>query len=395
MKRVVFFTLTFCGLLKAQKFENVFALPAQNNVYAMASNTAYVFAGTGGSGIFRSGDNGENWQEISAGGGYFFSLLSSGDSLFAGGFGTVDLSTNNGTTWTSLNLSLSLNDYVLTINKNEQYVFAGIKQKGFYRRSLNGGSWQAKNSGLHSLVSVNDLLVWGSLLLAATDKGIYMSMDNGDSWIITTAVPASVAVNKLYYDSSKSLALAGTVNGIYKGGSHVNTPWTLVSAAPPYVPVVGAFAMLNNTLFGGMSGSTVHGLMLSTDDGTTWNTYSASPIAAMPFVSLTAKGPYVFAGNSGYISRYSDGPVGISETTGTARALSVFPNPCRESIVVNIPETAVGAEFKLCDLQGREVLTTSLLGKENKVNVQDLQPGVYMASVRSAGYTKVLKLIRE
>ncbi len=50
---LLFVSCVFLSYTSYSQFQNVFDVPNQNIVYALESNDSHVFAGTGGSGIFR------------------------------------------------------------------------------------------------------------------------------------------------------------------------------------------------------------------------------------------------------------------------------------------------------------------------------------------------------
>jgi hypothetical protein len=395
-KNIFFFCVILtcaCHVTYAQKFEPNYNIPGQNIVYDMASNSKFVFASTGGSGLFRSGDEGATWQDItgSTGGGYFYSLLSAQDSLYTGSFGSVFFSSDNGTTWKDLGLGLDLNDNVLALAKNSQFVFAGIEQKGVFSRSHSGGAWVQKNTGLHSSATVNDLLTMGSALFAATDKGLYVSGNNGTSWTLVTAgLTATISVNKLY--KKNNLVIAGASNGFYKSTDSGNS-WTFSGeGGAPVTPNIVSLTSLGNVYFGGAVSSSLHGAFLSFDQGSTWTTYTANAAAAMPYYSLTSSKNFVFAGIGNSILRYSPGPVGLLEKGSDNDPVRIFPNPCSDKLFFSFPQSTEPLMVEVYDVNGRKVLMSE---SQDQINVGALSPGLYDVVVRHPEGLSSLKFIKE
>lgn len=390
-----FLSLILIQEIKAQKFEPNYNIPNQNTVLDMASNSKFVFASTGGSGLFRSPDEGATWQDITSGtgGGYFFSLLSANDSLYTGSFGSVFFSSNNGANWTNLNLGLNLNDNVLALAKSSQYIFAGVKQKGVYARALSSGSWLAKNSGLPASVTVNHLLMVGSTLYAGTDQGLYVSGNNGSSWQqITNGLPANILVNKLY--RKNNIIIAGTDNGFYKSSSN-GSSWTYSGAGnSPVTPNIVSLTSFGNTFFGGVVGSNMHGLMLSSDQGSSWTAYTANAAAAMPYYSLTTSKNFVFAGIGNSILRYSEGPVGVKEEQEDKTPISLYPNPCKEVLSFSSPGSEI-QDLIIYDLQGRKHMEVQLTTGQRTVDVKNLPPGFYSAFISNAKTSSVVKFLKD
>src|SRR5215831_2440604 len=136
-------------------------------------------------------------------GGNITALLSvSGGNLFAGTYGGVFLSTNNGQSWTAVNNGLT-NQYVYALVVSGGNLFAGT-YGGVFLTTNNGQSWTAVNNGLTNLTNlrVQALAVSGDNLFAGTDGGVFLSTNNGQSW---TAVN-----NGLTYQRVDALAVSGS-----------------------------------------------------------------------------------------------------------------------------------------------------------------------------------------
>jgi hypothetical protein len=116
------------------------------------------------------------------------SLAVGGTNLFAGTGGGVFISTNNGTSWASVDSGLtSPNGYCLAVSGTN--LFAGSSIGGGVFLSTNEGtSWTAVDSGLTTSnegAYVSALTVSGSILLAGTWGGVFLSTNNGTAWTYT------------------------------------------------------------------------------------------------------------------------------------------------------------------------------------------------------------------
>ncbi len=174
--------------------------PFGGDVRALAINAnGDIFAGTYGSGVFRSTDNGENWIPSNAGLAIptVLSLAvnqSTGD-LFAGtGFfffnmwsnGAIFHSTDNGTSWTKV---IELNDTAvssLAIN-SQGNIFAGTNGKGVFRSTNNGASWDSVNAGLtkQAFRKINALAirrVTGEVFVGTDSSGLFRLPPNSSTW---------------------------------------------------------------------------------------------------------------------------------------------------------------------------------------------------------------------
>jgi hypothetical protein len=90
----------------------------------------------------------------------------------------------------------------------------------------------------------------------------------------------------------------------------------------------------------------------------------------------------------------------VSNCTGVdaknaAAALSVFPNPAKDKIVLR--HSLAGGSLNLSDASGRLVLMTELKGSEQEITLNALSRGLYIAQVKDQSGQPVatLKLVKE
>jgi photosystem II stability/assembly factor-like uncharacterized protein len=146
-----------------------------------------LFAGTGGSGVFRSTNNGLSWTAESIGltNSNVNALAVSGTNLFAGTSSGVFLSTDNGTNWTEVNSGLPKLASVYDLAVSGTNIFAGM-QSGVFRSTDNGTSWTATSNGP---TGVDALAVLGANLFVGTTYNNFRSTDNGTSWTNVSSPP--------------------------------------------------------------------------------------------------------------------------------------------------------------------------------------------------------------
>jgi hypothetical protein len=122
------------------------------NVTALKSTGAYLVAGTRQGttgGVYISSDNGENWA-LSKSDPWVTSILTIGPNIFVGSFGDgVWRSTNYGSTWGQINEGFAgAAYYVMSLDANGQFVFAGTNNANVWRRSLSQVTDVKGESGL-------------------------------------------------------------------------------------------------------------------------------------------------------------------------------------------------------------------------------------------------------
>jgi photosystem II stability/assembly factor-like uncharacterized protein len=205
--------------------------------------------------------------------GEFFSpsgLAEIGGNLFSGTDAGVFYSTNDGINWVAGNSGLT-NKNVSTIAVIGENIFTGCFGGGndILSLSTNGGKdWSNVSEELPSGVAVDALGVSGGNLFAGLDGSydpVYLTTNNGAAWIDASGTPI--------------------------------TPWASTS--------VSSFAVNGNNIFTGLI---YGGVMLSTDNGATWNSVSNGlPSGSYANIStLTMCNGYVFAGTGYGVFRSRD-----------------------------------------------------------------------------------------
>ncbi len=76
-------------------------------------------------------------------------------------------------------------------------------------------------------------------------------------------------------------------------------------------------------------------------------------------------------------------PTGINETIYLEQ-LSVYPNPATEHVFVNVSKKLINSKFFVTDVAGRIVMEGILSGNEQKINLADLNNGIYCIRIASA-----------
>lgn len=172
--------------------------------------TVVIAAGTG---VFSSTDAGETWQHLGAAQGLpkgdvranalaqgqqdseiLYAALAAGEGLYR--------SNNGGASWRpavgNLDDAVRTNACCLTVGANDDTLYLGLQMSEVYTRQVYltrdaGAKWQAlsplSDGGLQELAwgqrALLDVFLYGGpqqMLYARTDKGIYVSYDDGQSW---------------------------------------------------------------------------------------------------------------------------------------------------------------------------------------------------------------------
>jgi hypothetical protein len=370
------------------------------NAFSFKDNT--IFAGTYG-GLFISSNNGNSWTQSNISNNAVLSLAISGNNIYAGtNVSGVLISTNNGTTWSQTSLN---NRFVFSLAASGNYVMAGVNDSGIYVSSNNGNSWLKTYSYISDIRS---LAFNGNIIFAGIyGSGVIYSSNFGSDWIQTNLNNKPVfslafsgnyifaAVFDIYNASER-----GVYRSINNGSSWYKTSISNIS--------VGSLAVSGNNLFAG----TESGVFLTTNNGENWlNKNQGFNIIPAVSVFLIANN-YIFAGTNGKsVWRRSLSEIleaqNISLYLPLVFSLSEnYPNPFNPvtRIDFDIPPhggSSNGTGFvslKVYDVLGREVQT---LVNEIKTagsysvdfNGSDLTSGVYFYRLESEGFSDVKRMV--
>ena len=132
----------------------------RNPVIALAVFGATVYAGTYGSGVFRSDDRGDSWKAVNAG--------------------------------------LTDQKICALLAVNEDTVFAGTAEGGIFRTMDGGDSWVEVNTGLTN-TRVDELAVVGNTIYAGMREELVYTIDGGESWqpLQTSSMPVEYLFSTL------------------------------------------------------------------------------------------------------------------------------------------------------------------------------------------------------
>ncbi len=125
-----------------------------------------VFAG--GTGVFRSDDNGKYWNLKNKGLGNWPVY-----SLILDKRGNIDAGTDNGGSWINSNEGLTNTELTSLAINDIGHIFAGTWRGGIYRSINDGKNWAAVDSGLTNKEVFSLIIPSDNYLYAGTFKGLF------------------------------------------------------------------------------------------------------------------------------------------------------------------------------------------------------------------------------
>jgi hypothetical protein len=349
-----------------------------NTVWSMISQGSNTYAGTDGTGVSVSGNNGNTWSATNSGIGsnYITAMASNGSTIFAGdNGGCIYVSTNSGASWSHACNGLPGSGYVYSLFMSGSTLYAGINQY-VWMSANNGANWTVLNTSVASS-DVVSLAVRGSYIYAGTSAdGIFVSANSGTTWAAANSgLPAGIAINGL--DTLASNLFAGTAGfGVYMSSNNGAT-WSAVNTGLTNASVF-SLCVSGNSLFASTSTS----IFVTSNNGGSWTSVGTGIPSGTIVYSFVANPTYLFAGTwAGGVYRrpLSEMIAGIRENTGNRINLNIYPNPASSIVTMEMSGLEKSTSSLLIfDLLGKQVWSKKDFNAGKlTVDVSDLSEGIY------------------
>ncbi|MEW5797564.1 MAG: T9SS type A sorting domain-containing protein [Bacteroidota bacterium] len=324
------------------------------------------------------------------------------------------LSTNFGNDWTRIDSGLG--DLVLSSvalgDKNDVWVSS---EKSLYKSSDNGKSWKGV---LHSeWWSITSLAYRDSRICIGTDycplltclppgepsfySGVYLSMDNGDSFQYVgyqgVSVSSIILFDNFVFVSGTSFEYCSLDTycpfPLFNGFNLADSTWSISSIGNDSTPMVFSYrntllAVVDSGLYAWQNNKWVHDI--------------SSPES---IVAITADDHFVYVGNPAGLWRRSISDLMSADDLNTENSIVNFflsqnyPNPFNPSTVISyqLPVTS-NVTLKIFDMLGREVATLVNEGKsagsyDVTFDAKNLSSGIYFFQMRAGEFAQTKKLI--
>ncbi|MDQ6951739.1 MAG: prepilin-type N-terminal cleavage/methylation domain-containing protein [Mariprofundales bacterium] len=292
------------------------------------NNSAVIYAGTHGDGLFKSADSGATWSKVYGSafskvnallqqpppspiiiaatdsytlantnwGGTWqqlktglananilalatdsYSMLYAGEDLYTFNTGGIYTSTNDGYSWIAAN-GASLANLSIHALATDTYAYAG-SNNGVYRSNNSGASWSwrpaATTDTYATIYSLATSPTSAGTLYAGSNKEVVISSDWGETWL--TNIWSGTAPNTPFRalaigtdNAGNQILYAGSDKGIYKDAA--TSLASLIATGIPLQADLRTYSLVTKptadpyTLYAGTDG----GLFKSTDQGAHW-----------------------------------------------------------------------------------------------------------------------------
>ncbi|MCE1187686.1 MAG: choice-of-anchor A family protein [Ignavibacteria bacterium] len=173
-------------------------------------------------------------------------------------------STSVATSWTSVG-TFPANEMVWTITTDQTgNMLVGTLGGKIFRTDDNAGTWKRINDDMNVAFIWSITSTTNNKLFAATEKGLYLSTNNGQTWAVSAF--AGKDVRAISIDKNGSLYAGTWGYGIFKS-TNGGSDWTDVTNNLAANAVHAITVNAQNEIFAGTFGA---GIEKSTDGGQTW-----------------------------------------------------------------------------------------------------------------------------
>lgn len=261
------------------------------------NNPQNIYAGDAQDGVFVSTDGGISWKQQQNGLPpattiHTLAFDDPGKKLYAASDAGIYVSADGAKSWAKVGGLPQDNYTAIAFDlKKAQSIYAGSAQHGIFASQNSGATWTAANSGLPASLAINRLAFDSEShqLWAATNAGIYLSPDGGASWqALNNGLPAGVNVYTVLPASidggAEGLIFAGTNKGFYLSQDSA-AHWQTSQAPLTRISIYDVLVDYHTVTTVYIATSTV-GILRSLDSGENWGGFASGLPTHQPVYAM-------------------------------------------------------------------------------------------------------------
>jgi len=313
----------------------------------------FIYAGESdgpGPHVLRSTDNGNSWENKSNGLGAYdephaFTVDYENNIYTATSFGSIFKTTDQAENWIQI---FSNYNILFSISVSQEgYIFAGGWYDKIFRSTNGGSSWDTlvvSGDSEQIITSINtdleDYIFAGTWGDPRFDKDVFRSSDNGESWEAVNNGLTDLSITSLFVDKGSNL-YAGTESGSAFRSLDLGESW--IQIGPIISQVNDIIIDENNIIFAG----TENEVYRSTDLGLSWE-YSSDGITGHNIISLA----YNTNGDIWAVASYVDGGIFRSTDKGlnwTSCGINIIPGTIHCDDSGNVYASSFGDLYRTTD----------------------------------------------
>lgn len=262
IKNILSFFICFTILLSSKALSQWTQLngPYGEKINSIAAKDSSIFIGTNGSMIYKTNNEGENWEKASNGFNYPYvsDMIFYDDTLIAAAKSSgLYKSTDYGKSWKEIP---GAPKYVQIFSRNDTVLFSGSSSSGIYRSFDKAHTWECINpddiaNGQHFFINL--MYAFKEMLFVSTNNQSFRSIDNGDTWENDNELKNISSMTHI-----EDTLIAGNHNLLFKS-TDLGKTWQQINSDIPFSISIEALLFANQRLYIG----TRTGILISEDNG--------------------------------------------------------------------------------------------------------------------------------
>jgi photosystem II stability/assembly factor-like uncharacterized protein len=346
------------------------------SVYFIDANTGYV-AGDHGT-ILKTTNGGSTWTDLSLSminplEFVHFSDVNNGLIATNNSFAILK-TTNGGTTWSTQTISAY---GIFSISFPDENTWYAVGRNGAILKTTDGGSsWSSLSSGTS--------LALNSVFFTNTDVGYTVGIPNGEilktndggvTWNTLSSGTTVYLLSVFFTDANTGYA-AGGLGTILKTTDAGGT-WNILPSGTN--ETIKSIYFINSTR--GYAVGTNGTILETTNAGVSWTLLDGGTSNTLNSVFFVNASIGYVTGNSGTILKITNSS-GINEKENIQFELA--PNPASEVVTLNVDNRIIeNMVLRIYNIVGELIRSETLKQNQQNINVNDLKDGNYIFEIKS------------
>ncbi|HSH66182.1 MAG TPA: YCF48-related protein [Bacteroidia bacterium] len=365
-------------------------------VSAVDENTVYVCGASGL--ILKSTNGGSTWTSQTSGTIqtlYSISFVDANTGYAVGDGGANIKTTDGGAHWSSMSLSTSDALREVRFNGSTGYISGGVSASSgrVYVSTNSGSTWTTLSPGASNIVYSTFFTSSTNGFASSSNGNVYKTTNSGSSWTAVSTGAAATA-SKIYFTSSTDGILVNN-SGQIRMTTNSGSSWSSVTS-PTSNPLTGLDLLEGSTLYAVGGNVTNDTPTMVKGSGSSWSSVTTLPSGIHRLYGIDFVGYVGYSvGLSGTIiktfvckdyARPSDN-TGITESSNAYKTFFAYPNPTSGSTSIDLSKQLFEQEanFELYDMAGKRVLNETTINKNIfTFETKQLSPGVYFFKIYDA-----------
>ena len=373
---------------------------ANSRVTALFADGNNLFASTYDKDMFITADAGMNYTPIpnpnvAFDAFYARDIIRVGTDIVEGGYSKMFRSNNNGANWVNCSAGIQglydVNQFML--DGNDLYAATTI---GIYK-STSFGNWVSLNTAALAGCEFSSVVKSGNRIFICGkntnyDAKVFYSEDSGATW---TDISTSFGFGQ-YTNGDRMIVAGGTI--LLSAGGHLYTStdngnvWNMSNGIPFTYSPINTFYLDGTTLYASMEFA--NEIFVSYDNGANWasiidNLYNAN----VKSIAVLNGDIYVGTTGGGVWKRpLSSITVNLPKVQSDQNWFTMYPNPAQDVITITKPN-GLNAQLSISTITGDVIYKNTLHTSSLEIDTKTFPNGVYLVQMYDGKNSSTKKLV--